>query len=150
MRYNWRRAASIEFAYNTYWGPIIISPEETAVITTYIAIGQARQPLIINACTLINLSGCCHFVGSAFGYATVTIIVVCRMDQVLHYTHLEGINSGRCLNRALEKHPRSQEFGSRLCVLRANYYVPLHHEIDQLYYSMLQLRTLLHPNLRTY
>ena len=48
--------------------------------------------------------------GSAFGYATVAIIV-CRMNQI-HYTHLEAINSGMFLDRALEKHPISQEFGS--------------------------------------
>ena len=38
---------------------------------------------------------------SAFGYATVAIIV-CRMDLV-HYTHLEGINPGSFLGQTLEK-----------------------------------------------
>ena len=52
--------------------------------------------------------------GSAFGYATVAIIVY-RIDHV-HYTHLEAINSGSLLDRALEKHPISQEFGSELCL----------------------------------
>ena len=40
---------------------------------------------------------------SAFGYATVAIIV-CRMDHV-HYTHLEGINLGSFLGQTLEKAP---------------------------------------------
>ena len=43
------------------------------------------------------------FMCSAFGYATVAIIV-CRMDHV-HYTHLEGINSGSVLGQTLEKAP---------------------------------------------
>ena len=52
--------------------------------------------------------------GSAFGYATVAIIV-CRMNQI-DYTHLEAKNSGSFLDRAMEKHPISQKFGYKLCL----------------------------------
>ena len=49
------------------------------------------------------------------------------MDQV-HCTHLEGINSESFLDRALE------DSVSHVPV-RANYYIPLHHEVDPRYYD---------------